>query len=99
MTSLLNGRWIAGGALTPYLPGDPTDPMHEPSSIWNSGLNDDGGVYYYYSTISYQGCAANQYYFLVAGMEVVSNRKYAYRGCDGSSQTAGGTYVIGNTAQ
>ncbi len=92
VTGLSNGRWISGGALAPYIAQDPIDPTPEPLSVWNSGSNTDGGVYYYYSASAYSGCANGQYYFIIAGMELASNRKNTYVGCNGSTQSSGGSY-------
>lgn len=48
-----NGRWIANGALAPYITNDPVDP--KPDSLTNittdnyNSMNKDGGAYYYLS--------------------------------------------------
>ncbi|MBY0328590.1 prepilin-type N-terminal cleavage/methylation domain-containing protein [Patescibacteria group bacterium] len=95
-----NGRWIANGALAPYLAQDPVDPQPDTLLVWNDGSNSDGGAYFYLA-LDYvdSGCAAGQKYFLIAGMEIVSNRKNTYKACNGSTYTAGGTYIVGSSVQ
>ena len=96
-----SGRWIANGALAPYLPADPVDPAPEainPTTVAWSADNTDGGTYYYVNIGT--GCSSStQSYTLIAGMEIVANRKNTYKGCDGGLYVSGGTYIVGNSVQ
>lgn len=91
-------RWIAGGALSPYLPRDPVDPVPHSTVQWGPN-NDSGGTYFYfsYANTSANGCGPGQYYILIGGMEIASNRKNTFRLCDGSGYSGGGTYTIGQS--
>lgn len=94
-----NGRWIANGALAPYLAEDPIDPNQSSTPVWATE-NTSGGTYYYVSPIAGGGgCGPGQYYLLIAGMEIVSNRKDTFRYCNGNSYSSGGSYRVGNSVK
>lgn len=92
-----DGRWLVNGALAPYLSEDPIDPQQSEIPLWATD-NNSGGTYYYSSpSAGGGGCGSGQYYILIGGMEIVSNRKNSFRYCNGTSYSSGGSYRIGNS--
>ena len=83
--SLSNGRWIAGGALSPYLPSDPVDPTDNGTANW---MPTNGNTYFYYSSSSnLNGSTGGQYYILKRGYEN-KTEPTDFRFCNGSTYAA-----------
>jgi prepilin-type N-terminal cleavage/methylation domain-containing protein len=91
-----NGRWIANGALAPYLSAEPIDPTPDASPDWGTF---NGGTYFYASAGTQNGCQANQWYILTISFEnrpdIMARDQMVW--CDGTAYTTG--YSVGNSVR